>query len=97
MIIEDAITELRKSNHSVPKPLRLPTPAEVDKAEELLGIHFHSDYRKFLLKASDVAFGTVEPCTVLGDGDYTDLIEVAGTAWNQMGLPKHLLPICEDN
>ena len=96
-MINTAIAELRKRDRPVPKPTRLPTATEVDNTEKALGVRFHPDYRQFLLKGSDVVCGTIEPCTVLGDGNYTDLVEVASTAWEQMGLPRRLLPICEDN
>ena len=96
-MINAAIAELRKRNRPVPKPTRLPTATEVDNTEKSLGVRFHPDYRQLLLHGSDVVCGTIEPCTVLGDGNYTDLVEVASTAWKQMGLPRRLLPICEAN
>lgn len=97
MNLDQAIHELRELNERVPKPMRLPTTYEVARVEQQLGVTFHADYRKYLLEASDVVYGTKEPCTVTPDGGHTDLVNVAQTAWDQMGVPGHLLPICEDN
>lgn len=95
MDLDDVLRELRQLNQPVPKPLRLPSPTEVDEAERLLGVSFNADYRKFLVTASDVVFGTLEPCTVTGGG-HTDLVKTASRAWNY-GVPRDLLPVCEDN
>jgi hypothetical protein len=97
MNLDDIIKELRALNHPVPKPLRLPTPDEVDTAQRQLGVTFHPDHRKYLLEASDVVYGTKEPCTVTPDGGNTDLISIAMAAWQQIGVPRNLVPICEDN
>jgi len=97
MKFDEIILELRGLNEPVPKPLRLPDPNEVDEAQKQLGVKFHPDYRKFLLEASDVIFGVKEPCTVIPDGGHTDLLEVAKEAWDQVGVPRDLIPICEDN
>jgi hypothetical protein len=84
-------------NQPVPKPLRLPTEQEVDYAQEAVGFTFHPDYRKYLLEASDVVFGRFEPATVLSDREYRNLPDMAIEAWEKVGLPRDLLPICEDN
>ena len=95
--LDAVIRELRILNELVPKPMRLPTPQEVKSAEEKLGIQFHPDYRRFLLEASDAVVGVLEPATLTIPGDYTDLMNVCETAWKNYGVPKELLPICEDN
>jgi hypothetical protein len=97
MNIEEAIRELRGLNEPVPQPMRLPSEGEVSRAEGQLGVTFHPDYRKYLLQASDVVYGTKEPCTVMPDGGHTDLTIVAQEAWGKMGVPRSLVPICEDN
>jgi hypothetical protein len=74
----------------------LPTEAEVTAAELALGQAFPADYRRFLLEASDVVFGTLEPCLVAPDAGYRDLVTTARAAWD-FGLPRAWLPICEDN
>lgn len=97
MDLDEVLAQLRELNEPVPKPLRLPTPAEVADTEQRLGVEFHPDYRKYLLEASDVVYGTLEPCTVAPGGGHTDLVEIAQTAWQDWDVPRDLLPICYDN
>jgi len=94
MSLDEVIEELRKLDVPVPKPLRLPTAAEVDVAEQQLGVKFHADYRTYLSVASDVVLGTKEPCT-LTTGSHTDLLSTVSNAWNQIGVPRDLLPILD--
>jgi hypothetical protein len=96
MTLEDVIQELRALNEPVPNPLRLPTPEEVAQAEQVLGLKFHPDFRKYLLEASDVVYGTLEPVTITVEDEYTDLHKVARDAW-ESGVSRSLLPVCEDN
>lgn len=95
--LDDVLQQLRSLNEPVPIPLRLPTLQEVSNAEKQLRIPFPKDYRRFLLEASDVVYGTVEPALVTPDSGYRDLVTMAQTAWNALDLPKNLLPFCEDN
>jgi hypothetical protein len=97
MNLPDVIAELRELNEPVPKPLRLPTENEVDAAEGRLGIKFQADYRQHLLQASDVVYGALEPAIVTPDAGHLDLIDMAQTAWDEMEVPRTLLPFCEDN
>jgi hypothetical protein len=97
MKLPDVIDELRRLNQSVPKPFKLPTENEVRAAEDRLGVTFPEDYRRYLLEASDVVYGTLEPAVVTQDSGHLNLVEVAESAWNEMDVPRNLLPICEDN
>jgi hypothetical protein len=96
MKIQNVIAQLRELNEPVPTPLRLPTEQEVDAAEQRLGVRFPPDYRYFLLHASDVTYGTVEPAVVTPDAGYLDLVNMASEAWEN-GVPRNLLPFCESN
>jgi hypothetical protein len=97
MNLTEVIAELRELNEPVPKPLRLPTEAEVAAAENQLGVKFPSDYRQYLLAASDVVYGSLEPAIVTPDAEHLSLVEIAETAWDEMEVPRELLPFCEDN
>ena len=97
MNLSDAIAALRELNEPVPKPLRLPTAHEVEAAENRLDVKFPEDYRRYLLEASDVVYGPLEPAIVIPDAGHLGLADIAETAWGQMELPRHLLPFCEDN
>ncbi len=97
MNLTDVIDELRGLNEDVPEPFRLPTADEVSAAEKRLNVSFHDDYRRYLLEASDVNFGSLEPAIVTPDCDYLNLVEIAEYAWDEMDIPLGVLPFCEDN
>lgn len=92
-----AIASLRQLNRPVPKPRRLPTEMEVRQAEQKLGVSFHSDIRRYLLEASDVVYGSLEPVTITSPGSHTDLISVTEAGREYWRLPPEYIPICEDN
>jgi hypothetical protein len=96
MDLETVIAHLRTLNEPVPRPRRLPTENEVDAAEARLGLIFTPDYRSFLLRASDVVYGTIEPATVTTNAGYLDLVDMATEAWN-LGVPEAWLPFCESD
>jgi hypothetical protein len=96
MNLEEIIRELRERNEPVPKPLHLPTAQEVEEAQRKLRVTFHPDYRRYLLEASDVVYGALEPATVTPGSGHTELIGIAQDAW-ELGVPRSLIPLCEDN
>lgn len=93
MRIDDAIAHLLELAESVPEPRPAPLEYEISQAENELDVRFHPDYRRFLLEAGNVVFGTKEPATVIDPEDHTHLPTIARDAW-EMGVPKHLVPIC---
>jgi hypothetical protein len=97
MNLDESFAELHSRNRPVPKPARLPTASEVDAAERQLGIRFHPDFRRYLLEVSDVVVGTLEPVTITLPDSHTDLSAVAESAWDGCGVPRNLVPVCEDN
>lgn len=96
MELHVVIAELRKLNRPVPIPIRLPDENDIEQIERELEVTFHSDYRTFLLEASDVVYGALEPATVTNPNSHTYLPKICTSAW-AMGVSKELLPICEDN
>jgi hypothetical protein len=97
MTLDEAFAALRERNEQVPTPPRLPTPADVAAAEKALGRPFPPAFRRYLLEASDIVLGTLEPVTIADPESHTHLPDVAAAAWEEMDLPKTLLPLCEDN
>lgn len=97
MRLSEVINELRELNLPLPQPLRLPTEGEVRAAEEQLRVSLHNDYRRFLLEASDVVYGTHEPAVVTAGAGHRELIQMAEAAWDEDGVPPNLLPFCFDN
>ena len=96
MTIADAIQELRTLNEPVPQPSRLPSEGDVSAMETGLGIRFHPDYRAYLLGASDVVLGALEPAEITNPDSHTFLPAVITDA-RKAGVPDGLLPFCEDN
>ena len=94
--MDETIAELKSLNEPVPKPLRLPTEKEIEKVEKELGIKFYPDYERFLLEASDVVYGTLEPATIPEESGHTYIVPLAKEAW-ALGVPSDLVPIAEDN
>lgn len=97
MNIDQVLELLKERRETVPKPLRLPTEIGVKQAELDLGFEFPEQYRKFMLEASDVVYGTLEPGLVLPDlMPYICLRNIAKNGW-AIGVPKEVLPFCSDN
>jgi hypothetical protein len=92
--LDEVIAELRRRSVPVPRPRPLPTEADVAAAESSLGLFLHHDVRRYLLEASDVVVGTIEPVSLAAG--HTDLRRVLHDA-RVMGVPNDLVPICEDN
>ena len=97
MTMDQAIARLREMNETVPTPMRLPTAEEVSSVEEELEVKFHPDFRRYLLESSDVVVGAMEPVTIADPSSHTDLRSVCESAWEEMDVPRKLLPICDDN
>jgi hypothetical protein len=58
---------------------------------------FHADYVTFLKGGSDVANSILEPAVILPGSGHLDLSQIANAPWNQMRVPRDLLPFVEDN
>lgn len=90
----EVIGELRRIAEPVPAPAGLPAESEVRDVEQRAGVRFHDDLRRYLLEASDVVCGTLEPVTI--GGGHTEIGDVISRA-RDLGVPDELVPICEDN
>ncbi len=93
--MEDVLELLREQAEPVSYAPELPSEDDLLDIQELLLIHLPYDLRMYLLSASDVVVGRLEPVTASDPDCHTYLPEVAANAWEQ-GLPRHLLPICVD-
>ena len=93
--MEDGIDRLRELNEPVPVPLELPDEDLLVEIQEQILIHLPFELREYLLKASDVVYGHLEPVTVCDPQSHTYLPDVAARAWDA-GVPRYLVPLCED-
>jgi len=94
--IDEAIEKLRQYHEPPPDALALPTEQEVATLEKALGLAFLPEYRAFLLKGSDVVFGSIAPATITAPGSPNHLPRVIESA-RDFGVPQDLFPFCEDN
>lgn len=94
--MDEIIDLLRERCADIPVPLDLPTEDDLIDVEEQLFLSLPAEYREFLLNASDVVFGAIEPTTAADPHSHTYIPDVAAEAWNA-GLPRHLIPICQQN
>lgn len=85
---------LKAANQKVLVPLELPDDDDILEVEETIYVQIRGDYREFLLTASDLIIGSLEPATVNDPSSHTYLPEVASHAWDN-GLPRELLPVCK--
>jgi len=91
--VEDVLQELRQHAEDTPVPLELPTEDDVLTVEEAILLPIPREYRAFLLQATNLVLGTLEPCTAADPSAHTYLPEVTAELWNR-GLDRHLIPIC---
>ncbi len=92
--MDDIIDELHELNQASALPLDLPSEDDLVEIEEEILIGLPWDLRQFLLRASDVIYGAMEPVTAADPRSHTYLPEVAAQAWD-VGLPREYIPICE--
>ena len=92
----DALAALRARNEPVPRPPRLPSPAELEAMERDIGQPIPDDLRLYLLQASDVTVGALEPITITDPSAHTHLPRVLADA-RASGVPPRWFPFCLDN
>jgi hypothetical protein len=92
----ETLEKLKSLNEPVPVPPQLPKVADINNAEEKLGVKFPPSYVKYQLEYSNVQFGEFEMYQVFEDGSYLDLIQAVKEARQHHQLPEHLLPFVAD-
>jgi len=92
--MEDVIELLRERHEGGLVALELPDEDRLVEIEEQLLIPLPGDYKEFLLNASDIICGSLEPATVMDEYAHNFLPEMAANAWDQ-GMPRYLIPVCE--
>ncbi len=93
--IQDVIKELKALSKGRVTKVLLPSEKEIEFYENELQIKFVDDYKYFLKEASNILYGTIDPCVLSGDVR-GDLIAITNEA-RHLGVPNSWLPICEDN
>ena len=95
MASKSSVLKQLKQAHIKPLvPLDLPREDDLIDIEESIYVQLRGDFRDYLLEASDLCVGRLEPVTAADPHSHTYLPEVAAQAWDA-GLPRELLPICQ--
>lgn len=92
--MDELIDELHEHAEDVPVPLELPEHDQVVVAQEQILMPLPEGFLEFLMTASDVVYGTLEPVTVADPSSHTYLPEVTATAWS-LGMPREMVALCE--
>ena len=92
--MEDIIDQLREQAEDFCVALELPEEEDLVIIEEEILLPIPFELREFLLKVSDLVYGSIEPVTVADPRSHTYLPEVAATAWS-LGVSRELVPLCE--
>jgi len=81
--MHDIIEQLQERSETVPVPLELPTFEQLVEVEEQILIPLPRELKEYLLHASDVIYGAIEPVTAADPYSHTYLPEV--TCYAQLG------------
>lgn len=92
--MHDLIEQLQELSETVPVPLELPTFEQLVEVEEQILIPLPAELKEYLLYASDVIHGTLEPVTASDPYAHTYLPEVTSYAWS-IGLPREYIAISQ--
>jgi hypothetical protein len=92
--MHELIEQLQDLNETVPVPLELATFEQLVEVEEQILISLPRELKVFLMEASDIIYGNIEPVTASDPHSHTYLPEVTCYAWS-IGLPRALIAICQ--
>lgn len=92
--MHEIIEQLQELSEQVPVPLNLPGFDDLVDIEEQILIPLPSELKEYLLHASDVIYGSLEPVTAADPHSHTYLPEVTSYAWS-LGMPRDLIAICQ--
>ncbi len=82
--------------HAIPQsiPADLPDEDDLVEIEEEILLPIPVSYKSFLMNASNLVCGALEPVTATDPQLHTHLPEVTAEAWAN-GLPRDLIPLCQ--
>lgn len=96
MTIAEAIAYALSCSEKTPVTPPLPSNQQVDQISLRTGLRLHPDFREYLLKASNLNIGYLEPVCLNPESAHNNFWTVLEDA-RQSGVPGDLLPLCEDN
>ena len=92
--MQELIDELRDMAEDIPVPLELPEHDQLVIAQEQILMPLPFDFIEFLLEATDIVYGSIEPVTIADAHSHTYLPEVTAMAWS-LGMSRELVAVCE--
>ena len=92
--MHEIIEQLQELSETVPIPLELPTFEQIVVVEEEILMPLPAELKEYLLYASNVIYGTLEPVTASDPYSHTYLAEVTAYAWS-IGMSREYVPICQ--
>ncbi|MCL1079995.1 SMI1/KNR4 family protein [Parashewanella spongiae] len=92
--MNEIIEQLQEANQATAFPLELPTFEQLVEVEEQILIPLPKSLKTYLLEASDVIFGHLEPVTAADTYAHTYLPEVTSYAWS-VGMPREYIAVCQ--
>ncbi|MEI6858492.1 MAG: SMI1/KNR4 family protein [Shewanella sp.] len=92
--MHEIIEQLQELSETVPTPLELPTFEQIVVVEEEILMPLPAELKEYLLYASDVIYGTLEPVTASDPYSHTYLAEVTAYAWS-IGMSREYVAICQ--
>ncbi|WP_076414498.1 SMI1/KNR4 family protein [Shewanella sp. UCD-KL12] len=92
--MHEIIEKLQEQSETVPIPLELPTFEQIVVVEEEILMPLPAELKEYLLYASDVIYGSLEPVTVSDPYSHTYLAEVTAYAWS-IGMSREYVAICQ--
>lgn len=99
--LDYAVSQLRKRDEDVPVHAKLPVKEDLEKLAKELGLDLESDipldYARYLLTASDVSFGVLEPVQILYEKSRQDYLTCLLEEMESLGLGGKGMPVCSDN
>ena len=99
--LDYAVGQLRKRDEEVPIHAKLPVKEDIEKLAKELGLELGSDipfdYVHYLLTASDVTFGVLEPVQILCENSKQDYLPCLLEDMESLGIGGKGIPLCNDN
>lgn len=89
-ILEELLTHAQPDNYGAYQA----TEEQLLEAQEQIFLSPPSHYREFLLKASHLVIGTLEPASIFDTNIRSYLPELCAQAWDE-GLPRQMIAACE--
>ena len=92
--MHEIIEQLQELSETVPTPLELASFEQIVVVEEEILMPLPAELKEYLLYASDVIYGSLEPVTASDPYSHTYLAEVTAYAWS-IGMSREYVAICQ--